>query len=519
MVEETVEVPSADVVETAPEVTSDIPSEATPEVAKDVEVTEEVPAEEAPAEEVVEDAPVETVEAKPEELVVFDVAAPDLLEKVTETLDAYEVPQPLQAAIDALKAKAEAQTTDAFAEYAEYGDPDKPEDLPGLIRSLLDRQALLDGVTEVSPGQFRPNTDKFVEQITDPVKASWLHHDLNKTASDKYQGLNRFQETIVDAFAKEGDTVGSVLDRFHALVEHMSSGTMPISNVPSFIPESCKEAYWLLSTESREEYEYLDPSNDILEYDERGVAINRNAMRREDRLRELATMQKGLDTDKSEAQRTQEANAKRDAEFATNVQVTQDQFYSSFRETFAKNLVKEVTFSPDPKMQILLAGQQVTLLEQALDPGSAGEFARKSLTDAGINFDYAKAQQLMKAVDIAAVAVNTHKRVGADGQLLNKIELNKATAAFERAGRDLQKFAADIIDQEAKLVSTGTSEAVKKEAEKIKVAVKARPAANGTPSANTKRPANPHPYGSIKYYEYQADEIMRAKKSNQVGAY
>ncbi len=292
----------------------------------------------------------------------------------------------------------------------------------------------------------------------------------------------------------------------------MKNDTMSVSSVPAFIPDAIKEAYWKSSKDIREELSLLDPAQD--QFGDNGD--NLSAPIRESRLSDLALMQKGIDADRLETQRTKESISQREVAFAADVQTAQDNFFSTFRDTFTKNLMTEVEFSTDPKMQNLLASQQVALLGNALDDGSAGVFARKHLADAGINFDHTKATQLLKAVETAAVAVTTHKRmVGPDGQPLNKVELNKANSMFERAGREFQAFAADIIKQEAALVSKGTSEAVKKEAEKIKVAEKARPSTNGTPTAAKVAPRNPHPYGSIKYYEHQADEIMRAQKNGQ----
>jgi hypothetical protein len=180
-----------------------------------------------------------------------------------------------------------------------------------------------------------------------------------------------------------------------------------------------------------------------------------------------------------------------------------------------------VKFSDNPKLNTILAHQNVAFLAQALDDSASGEAARQTLKESGITFDGQKAAQLQKDVEIASVALAQAKRVkDANGNALNPIELNKATSQFKKTTEAWQKFAKEIIDPMARLVSTGTAEDTKKAVEKIKVAPKARPQASGTPTQASKpAPVNPYQYGTQDYYAHQADEIIRAKEAQKARAY
>lgn len=483
-----------------------------PAVEPEAPAVEEVVAEEEPAAEpVVEEVVEETVEEVPAEVVdtpepvVFDPAAEDFNEKVTEVLENYEVPAELLAVIEAYKAKAEAPA-DAFAEYSEYGDTEQ-------VKALLDRQAHLDSVRETENGSYRPNTDKFVETLP-PEKAQWMYFDLSRQPSQKYQGLNQFEETIADTLAVEGETVGEVMSRYKQSIEALRSGVAVQSSVPDFIPASVHKAYWSLSREEQEELNSFAPDADRIEYDDNGRAINIDAPIRQRKLDTLAKIQKGIDGDEFLKQRDAEAVQSRQQTFHQEVMTAQVNFYDSLRESFAADLMKEVQFSPDPKLQTILVHQNVALLTQAFSDDSDGTFARKALAEAGINFDTAKAQSLIKDVEAASVSLATAKQIrDAQGQPINQVELNKAKAYFERAGKNWQAFAKDLLQQQANLTSTGTAKAVEKAAdekiEKKRMEIKARPSTKGTPSSVAKKSeSNPHAYGTPKYDEWYADRMM-----------
>jgi len=468
------------------------------------EIKDEAPAEEIPAE---EEAPVEVEEAPAEtpEPIVFDVAAPDFEEKVTEVLENYEVPPELQAVIEAYKAKATAPDS-SFAEYSEYGDTEQ-------VKALLDRQAHLDSVRETETGTYRPNTDKFVETLP-PEKAQWMYFDLSRQPSQKYQGLNQFEETIADTLAVEGETVGDVLARYKQSIDALRSGVAIQSAVPDFIPAHLHEAYWQLSREEQEELNTFAPDADRVEYDDNGRAINIDAPIRARKLDTLSKIQKGIEGDKLLKQQEVNQAQTRQQTFHQDVMTAQVNFYDSLRESFTADLMKEVQFSSDPKLQTVLAHQNVALLTQAFSEDSDGVWARKALAEAGIQFDVTKAQALVKDVEQASVSLATAKQIkDANGNPINQVELNKAKAYFERAGKNWQNFAKDLLKQQADLTSTGTAKAVDKAAtekiEKKKMEIKARPSTKGTPSSVTKKSeSNPHPYGSRQYDEWYADRMM-----------
>lgn len=441
----------------------------------------------------------ETVEEQP--TVTFSADDPDVNTKVTEVLERYEIPQGIQAVIDHFKSKAETPQ-DNFADYAEYGDTD-------AIKALLDRQALLDSVTELETG-YRPNTDKFAQSIA-PDKAQWLFFDLGQLPSTKYQGLNQFEEQIADNLALEGDTVGSVLERYRGAIEAVKNGANITTNVPSFIPTNLHKAYWSLSKEDRDEIDQFSPETDRIEIDEISKqAVNYDAPIRQRKLDMLAKIQKGIDGDEYLKQQELQTKTHREQTFQQNVIQTQENFYNSIRDTFATDLAKTVQFSTDPKMQAILASQNVALLTQAFSPDADGNFARQALAQAGINFDQTKALALVKAVEDASILKARAEQIqDANGNPLNQIELNKAKAQFERAGKEWQKFANDILQQTAKLTSTGKQADVEKAAtekvEKEKMQIKARPSTKGTSSPVKTKQDIPR-YGTPEYHQYWADQ-------------
>lgn len=491
VVEEVVDAPAGEAVEPAVEA-----GEATDEVAEEV------------AEESVEDATEKVAEITPVE---FDATAdlPSILTQATEVLDKYELPADVQAVIDVLRAKAEAQQ-DSFVEYAEYGGEED-------IKALLDDHSLIYTATTDDSGNIRPNTDKFAQKLYEvaPDKASWMYYDLAQLPSQKYQGLNQFEEGIADALSLEGDTVGDVIQRYQQTVAAVKSGVSIASDAPSFIPANVRDAYWSLSKEERDEIDYYDPATDRVEVDEYGKAVNIDEPIRNRKLETLAKIQKGIDGDKVLQQQAVQSQKQAQQAFNNEVVSTQTAYYDAFRTHFVEDLMSTVQFSADPKMQTILAHQNIALLTQAFFPDSDGDFARQALKDAGIEFDVAKAQKLVQDIESASVALTSAKRMtDSSGKMLNPIEFNKATKAFERAGKDWQAFAKNIIDQQATLTSTGKANEVKEAVAKQKVAVKARPVNNGAPSKAAKLDVVPA-YGTREYHEYWADKQLEneAKKA------
>lgn len=505
-----------EVVET-PEVASDVVVETIEETPVVEEVVETVDAEETPTEDVPasEEVAAETTEDVPQE-VTFDTNAafPELKENITKILDDYELPQPIQTAIDALIAKAEAAPTDSFVEFADYAPAGAtPDVVVSTVKELLDRQTYLDSVTETSPGTYRPNTDKFAETIhkTSPEKADWLHYDLARLPSTKYQGLNKFEEGIADSLAREGDTVQSVITRYNQAMSALRNGVGIAGDAPAFIPTTLREAYWSLSKEERDELDSFDPSLDRIEYDDFGKAVNVDEAIRQRKIDTLAKIQKGIDGDKLIAQTQAQQESIRQQEFAAEVAAIQTKFYDAVREAVTTDVMK-IKFSDDTKMQTILAHQNVAFLGQALEEGSAGDSARQILKDAGITFDYVKAQQLQKDIELASVALAQAKLAkDASGNVLNPIELNKANSQLKKTTQAWQDFAKNILDQQARLVSTGTAEAVKKEAEKIKVAPKARAAAKGVGTLASKEEKLP-PYGTPEWDRYFAQKTLKERE-------
>jgi len=474
--------------------------------------------EDAP-DEVKEDAEVVTEDA-PAEPVTFDAAAPDFTEKVAETLDKYELPQEVSAVIEALQSKV---SENGLAEFAEYAPPDAaPEVVASTVKTLLDRVAYLDTVTVEESGVIRPNTDKFADEIhkAAPDKASWLYFDFAKLPSEKYPNLNKFEEGIADALAKEGDTVQTVITRYHQTMTAVKNGVEITSDAPSFIPAELRDAYWSLSKREREELDSFDPSFDRIEYDDDGRAVNQDEAIRYEKLVTLAKIQKGIEGDRYQAQTQAQQQAQKVQEFHQEVQANQEKFYTAFRDSVTQDVRKNVKFSDNPKMQAILAHQNVALLGDALMPGAIGDSARSVLAEAGIKFDLAKANKLQNDIEVASAVLAQSKQIkDANGKVVNEIEFNKATAQYRKVTAEFQAFAKDILDQEARLVSTGTAEAVKAEVAKIKVAPKARAATTGvgTPAKQPKQ--NPYQYGTQDYYAFQADELIRAKEAQKARAY
>lgn len=478
---------------------AETPAETPVEVTPPVVETTEAPAETAPettdTEEVTEEAPTEEVKAEPEvtaEPVTFDTTAelPELVEATSKVFDKYDLPDEVVAGIEALKAKAAGAPADILGEYSVYGEIED-------VKTLLERQSLFTSQREEN-GNIRPNTDKYAQALNKvaPEKTGWLYYDLAQLPSDKYTGLSKFQEGIADALSMEGDTVNSVMQRYYQTVEAVKSGVNITNDAPKFVPAQLRDAYWSLSKTEREELEMYAPENDQGDGD---VEI-RNA-----KLNTLAKIQRGIDSDKREAQANAQAQQVHRQEFHTEVQNTEIKFYNGFREEFTKDVLEKVKFSDDPKMQTILAHQNVALLTQAFDDGAAGESARKALNDAGITFDHAKAAQLLKDVDTATIALVTARRaIDPDTkEPLDKIALNKAVKEYEAVGRKWQAFGQDVLDRQARLVSTGTAEATQKAAEKIKIAAKARPVTKGTPTQAVKEEVVPM-RGTPEWSQYWA---------------
>lgn len=429
----------------------------------------------------------------------LDVSA--LIEQGKPILAKYELPDDAQAYITALEAKA--TSPQELAEYAVYGDKE-------AITSLLERQNYLDSVEEVTEGQYRPRTDKFVETIAaDATKVSWLRHDLNKLPSAKYPGLNGFEEIVADGLHIEGESYQDTITRYNDTMTAMRTGATIVPDIPAFIPANLQEAFSKLSKDDRDELAVLDMNE---EYD-KAIAVNR--------ISQLELMQRGIDADKANAVREVEARNAHQSQMQSRVIETQVKFYDTFRESFAADLAKDVQFSTNPAIQAISSAQNLTLLTQALEDGATGDFARKALTTAGIKFDYPTAKQMMKDVEKASISLaNAQSLTDAQGNPLDKVALNRATEEFKSVGKKWQSFAKDIIDQQARLVSTGKAEEVKEAVAKQKIEVKARQVPKGTPTAAVKKDAgNPHPYGSLEYDRWYARRTIEEREAAKARAY
>jgi len=484
--DELVETPVTEVVTEA--VVEETPIETTDEVLSAEVVTEEA---EPIVGEVSEETTTEETDATPEvavEAIAFDANEDTsaLLEKVTPVLEKYDIPQEVQAVIDVLQAKATTAPS-ALEAYSAYGDEEN-------IKFLLERQSYLDTAREVNNGEYRPNTDEFLKTVTDPETKAWMYYDLGKEPSSQYQGVTMLEEQIINALGKEGQPASEVLSKYQRLIEYFASDTIPTNDAPSFIPENLTEAFYQLSKDERDEISYLDPEIDQAKIDSK--------------LHSLKLVQNGLDGAKQQARVEQYNKIQKQEAFTNAVFVKQSNFINAFRDEFASDLAKTVKFSEDPQLQTLLSNQQVTLLTLAFDSGSDGEFARKALSQAGIDFDQNKAQHLLKAIEVASVNLTKQENaVDAHGNPLNVVELNKAKAAFADVGRQWQALGKETLDKLTRLVSKGTQEAVKAEVAKIKIAPRARQVAAGAPASAGKMAERTPAYGTAEWAEYRESKV------------
>lgn len=413
-------------------------------------------------------------------------APEDILAKVTEK---YDLPDEIVAGFNALIARATPEPAPAAelpVELADYGDTKAVIADLEFANTLYSKR--IEGETQ------RQNTDKFVETLIerDPEAAQWLSYDLLRAPSTKYAGRTRWEEANIDALAKEGDTVETVLRRFDAWKQHVLEGAdVPASAIPSFIPDNLKTAYRSVSQATRDALAYLDPDIDGEEIAER--------------LDELAKVQRGIDADaQAQAAMRQQQEAAREA-YETQIFDTQARFYAETRKQAAETMKAELG------MTQLEAAQRIALLEQAFDQSEAGEFARAALKAEGIKFNAAQAKQLVEAVHHAAVEwTNANRRRGDDGKPLDAVQVNRAKRAVEQAGRDWKAFADDLIRQQNE--KTGTQAEKKAEAaaaKKAKLAVKARPAVKTTGADAVTKPSTPA-YGTPEYFEYWANRELSA---------
>ena len=497
---------TVEVVET-PEVTEVVEStEGVAEVAEVVEPTEEV------VEETVEETTEEVVEetAEPTEVTVepitFSVDDDETIftEKQEQLFAKYDVPKELQSYIETLKAKTSVETPEIFTQIADYGDVED-------VTAVLDEHNTLYSRREEN-GAYRPNTDQFAQKLVAKSQdiADHLYFDLASQPSSKYQGINKFEEGIAEALAVEGDTVNTVLNRYHSMMKALKEGaSLPLADVPDFIPAELYGAYKALAKETREEMSLWDDA-DLY------------ALERANKVNELRNIQKGIDADVALQQREQQVIQERNHRLTNDAITTETTFFNEVRKTMADKL-QSIEFSSDPKLNKLLAHQQVTTLTQAFSDGTEGEYARATLAEAGINFDHAKARQLVDSVSSAAQALAVAKHaVDAQGNSLNPVDLKKAQSAFKSVTENWLKFADDILRQEKDLVTTGTATALKAEVEKIKVQPKVRPVAKHIATAATNgsgdRPPASIGYGTPDWDKWWAKKTLEIE-SQKASAY
>lgn len=451
-------------------------------------ITEGEPQEEALAEEVTEAEEVaeEIVEEAPEPITFAeDIETPALVEQGKAILDKYELPQDVQAYISTLETKAQVAP---LAEYSVYGDTE-------AVRGLLERQNYLDSVVEFGDGQYRPQTDKFVESLaSDPIKVSWLRHDLLQLPSTKYTGLNGFQELIADGLALDGESYQDTINRYNDTVTAMRTGAVIANDIPSFVPVNLQEAFSKYDKNERDQLALLDINE---EYD-KDIILNK--------LAQLELIQKGLDADKADAVRENQTKQTRIAEDQFRVVSTQQNFWNKFQEQFKTQYSSTVKYSDDPNIQAMEAEKDIAFLTRILDTDANGEAARSTLAKAGIKFDATQATQFYKKVEKAAVAL-ARVPLNSQGEPLDPTAHRKATKEFETVTKDLLEFSGSILQQKARLVSTGKAEEVKDAVAKRKIETKARQVPNGRGTAAVRKDELP-PIGSPDRLSVLADRIL-----------
>jgi len=190
---ETVEAEVVETVETPAEAVVETPEIVEGEEVKADDAAEEV-AKATEGDETADDLPAEGEDETPA-LIVFDPADDDTVftekaEQVLAKFDLSESPE-LQSYIETLKAKAAAvETPEIFTQIADYGDVE-------AVTAVLDEHNLVYSRREEN-GQYRPNTDKFVAAVVAKGGeiADHLYFDLASQPSQKYQGINKFEEGI-----------------------------------------------------------------------------------------------------------------------------------------------------------------------------------------------------------------------------------------------------------------------------------------------------------------------------------
>ncbi len=488
----------ATTIDTAPEAVSEAEAVVEDAVLESEVVSEGEKSTETVAESDESEAPTET-EAKTEEVapVVFNTALelPALKEEVAKTLEGYDIPQPVQAVIDALTAKAESMPI--APQFEEYGEPD------AIVETLNTHNNLYS--QRIENGVPRRNTDKYVEKLT-PEVAVDLYRDLSTAKSTKYTGLTLFEEGIADTVALPGDTVGMALKRYKDNISAVvNNAIVPSSDVPSFIPAEVIEAFKTRGVDRRFAISMLDSE----EFE------GEHATARAEVIQDLIDIQKGINDEKRDQfQRTQDAQ-KTANDFQTQITETVDSYYGALRTEFFKDLSAKVTFSPDAKLNKVYAMQQVSTFEAAVQPH--GEFYRDQWAEAGIKFDYAKVQELDAAIVDAGTALTSARRnVDANGNQLDKVGLKMAESAFALASKNFRDFQDNIIEQQKNLISPKTEEAVKEAAKRIPVKEKAKVAAKGSASEMDHKPTgNPHPFGTYEHRQYNARQLMQVMEEEK----
>jgi hypothetical protein len=297
------------------------------------------------------------------------------------------------------------------------------------------------------------------------------------------------------------------MGRVAQVKEFMAQG-LPQGDMPAFIPQNLRQAYFSLEAASRADIEALES------IDEYGEALYTDADKNR-KLGELVKIQRGLDADRQEVQRIAQSQAADRQAFNDKVVDTQNTVFWGVRDAFAAGLIRDVKFSDDPKVQALLCNQQVTTLTQAFLPDADGEFARKALADGGIKFDWNTGKARVKEIEKASVELTAiQAQVDENGNQMNPVELKKAVKRLEDATRRFQEFGAEIIRQEKQITAAGTKETVDKAVDKRKLELKTRPAVKGATggvkqqkSSGDKPPATIAPF-SKEWDEWYADKAM-----------
>lgn len=454
----------------------------------------------APADEVAEvaDSATPPEEAPAEDEAADEADAPDEPVEEPAAEEGEEAPEPIdlkafkftEGADPEVRAAEEARLLEQFelegpiAEMISYRDSQiaelqqKIETLPAAADAeyVAAFEEMATSYRELEPGVMVPNTEKFREFLVAkyPKEADQLFIDWNSSPSDKYQGLKKYHEVMIDGFGLDQHGLSNV----ETVLQN--GGRFPL---PSFVPDgidaSVLEAFWTHPQSAQIKANAEAIIDDINNPDL--TDMDRDAARRELGAlnQQLKLIQNGLNADRQQTESQMRAKTAERQQILEEGSTSATNVLVNLLEVESQAISSHLAAAMEGPAADLGAGAVMALIQNAFeDNNQYATWAQKKLESVGIKTDWKRAKADIESLYELETKMVAQKKAGA-----NQVAIEKTERERNALIKQLKSYAKELRGHATQKMLTGSTKALQKKVAAAPKISGARPRANASAGA------------------------------------